>query len=102
MKRRFVLALAAALGALAFAPPIQERATITGKVVDSRSGSPLMLAVVQLTQSMGAMTDAEGNYRMENVVPGTYSLRAMRPGYEAKVINRSMLQCVARTSSMSN
>jgi outer membrane receptor protein involved in Fe transport len=58
---------------------------LTGKVVDAETGEALVGANVILEgTTMGAACDIEGNYRINNVVPGEYTLVFSMIGY-AKV-----------------
>jgi len=56
---------------------------IVGKVVDKQTGEPLPGANVLLVgTTMGASTDANGEYIIINVPVGTYSLKATYIGYQ--------------------
>ena len=58
------------------------RATITGTVTDSATGTALGLANVMLAgTSYGAATDAQGKYTITQVPAGVYTIRATRVGY---------------------
>ncbi|MCL5030707.1 MAG: TonB-dependent receptor [Bacteroidetes bacterium] len=60
------------------------RGRIKGKVVDSQTGEGLIGAnVVIVGTTMGANTDANGEFLLQNVEPGVYSLRASYVGYKA-------------------
>ncbi len=55
---------------------------IVGKVTDAKTGRPLpAVNVVLVGTTMGAATDAEGDYYIINVPPGEYRLRASMMGY---------------------
>jgi len=56
---------------------------ISGRVIDAASGEPLPGAnvVIQGT-SLGAATDADGDYFIINILPGTYSVEATMIGYQ--------------------
>jgi hypothetical protein len=61
---------------------------ISGKAVDAVTGEPLIGAnIVLMGTTMGAATDADGNYFIINVPPGTYSIKASLIGYGAVTIN---------------
>lgn len=63
--------------------------TVRGRVVDSTSRQPVEQAEVQLRPSSseqlfgmrGSVTDASGTFVIENVSPGTYTVRAQKTGY---------------------
>ena len=60
---------------------------ITGKVVDKSNGDPLPGASVYLVNtSIGVASDLKGNYTINNVPPGSYTLRASYLGYTPKNI----------------
>lgn len=57
--------------------------TIKGQVVDFRTGDPLPGANVYLNNTfLGAASDADGNFTIYNIPPGTYQLIATYVGYE--------------------
>jgi len=59
---------------------------ISGQVVDKKTGTALPGAtVVVVGTSLGAAADANGNYFILNVPPGSYSVRASVVGYSAVV-----------------
>lgn len=61
----------------------QERGTITGKVIDSRTKEPLIgVNVIIVDSNRGTTTDLDGNYTIANVPVGTYRLRFTYIGYE--------------------
>lgn len=58
---------------------------ITGSVVDQETGEPLPSATVLIVGTdVGAATDFEGAYVIENVSPGAHSVRASIIGYEVE------------------
>ena len=64
-------------------PP--EPATLYGKVTDADTGSGVSGATVSITGPGGSYsdtTDYGGNYRIEGIVPGTYSGLVIHPDYE--------------------
>ena len=82
-----LVALALLVPAAAFAQGTT--GTIRGKVTDAASGEPLaavnMVVIDAATgepTSMGAFTNAEGEYVIINVPPGRYNLRATMVGYK--------------------
>ncbi|MFQ6617122.1 MAG: carboxypeptidase-like regulatory domain-containing protein [Fidelibacterota bacterium] len=62
---------------------------ITGKVVDVRTGQPLIGCNIVIEKTyMGAATDMEGRYIIMNVPPGIYTLRASMMGYKELRVER--------------
>jgi len=60
---------------------------ITGMITDQGAGSPLAGANIIIEgTSMGAAADADGNYVIVNVAPGTYELKAMMIGYTPVIV----------------
>lgn len=85
----FVFALAAQTG------------VICGKITDVKTSEPLIGATVALTgTSMGGVTDMDGNYRIENVVPGMYSLSCSYISYQTQVVPD--VKVVARQEAVVN
>ena len=64
----------------------QSRGTITGKVTEATSGTPLIGANVMLSTSQGASADMQGNYTISGVQPGNYQITASYLGYEEAVL----------------
>ncbi len=67
-------------------PPVQPArvASVTGTVIDSASRIPIAGAQVSVVGATpGAVTDAEGRYRITGLAPGTVQLRVRRIGYTA-------------------
>lgn len=68
----------------------QQLQTIRGNVVDIQSRSPLVGASIVLLESnplIGTISDADGNFRLENVPVGRQSLRISYLGYKEVVLN---------------
>ena len=62
-------------------------ARISGKVTDSSTGEPLFGANLILEgTSIGGATNADGNYLIQDVPAGSYSLKISYIGYEPKTI----------------
>jgi TonB-dependent receptor len=81
----------------------QSRGIIKGHLIDAQSGEPLMFANVALIgTTLGGVTDDKGNYQLNNIKPGTYTLFFSYIGYgdseqqvsieagETKVVNGSL------------
>lgn len=79
-----ILALAVAWsGAMA-----QSTGTLTGRVLDEKSRTPLQFVnVVIKGTTQGAATDEEGNYEIRGVAPGTYSLIVRLVGHQTRQID---------------
>lgn len=85
MRNFFVRCLGAlaVLAAFGFTPLQAQNGTITGTVTDAETGAVLSGVSVQVlgtAQATGALTDAEGRFRIQ-IAPGTYSLVAQYIGY---------------------
>lgn len=65
--------------------PEQSNGLISGSVVDFVTKQPLIGANILIPgTTIGAATDLNGNFRIDNVNPGTYQLRASVIGYESQ------------------
>ncbi len=74
---------------LLFAPSVssQDTGKIRGKLVDAANGEGLIGANVILDgMSLGAAADIDGNFTIEPVPPGTYTLHASMIGYTKKTV----------------
>ncbi len=75
-------ALACALAATALAQGTTGR--ITGRVTDRESGQPVDAAQIRIDgTTIGAISNADGNYIIQRIAPGTYQLRLVRLGYQS-------------------
>lgn len=62
-------------------------ASIQGSVKDAQTGDPLPgTNIIIVGTGMGAASDINGNYFIDNVPPGTYKLRATYIGYEPEEV----------------
>jgi hypothetical protein len=61
--------------------PSSARHPVTGIVVNASTGEPLRRALVTLNGQNAALTDAAGNFSMDNVPDGHYSVRCQKPGF---------------------
>ncbi|MBA7599358.1 hypothetical protein ES703_06390 [subsurface metagenome] len=81
------LGLAAAVGVAALArtwaapPTLPGRATFYGRVTDAVTGSPISGVLVVLN-GMQVFTDAQGNYALTDLEPGSYTIAFGKEGYE--------------------
>ena len=61
--------------------------TFSGKIVDAKTGEPLPAANVQILGTLrGASADANGEFQVLNLPPGTFSVRASMIGYKSQTI----------------
>jgi TonB-linked SusC/RagA family outer membrane protein len=87
-RQRWGVAVVAALGL--FVGSIRAGAqgtsgTITGRVTDGASNSPLVSANVRIVgTTIGTQTGTDGRYTIHGVTPGTVDLQVNRIGYQAK------------------
>jgi len=66
---------------------------ITGRVVDSETGKPLVgVNVIIVGTYIGAATDDDGNYVILNIPPGKYSVRASMIGYTPQQVDNVVVQ----------
>jgi len=78
-------------GAPAAAPAIVGR--ISGNVIDSVTKQPMDYTTITLFRATGKspltgmLTDEKGNFKLDNVKPGTYRLEITFVGYPTKVVN---------------
>ncbi len=78
MKKKFILSFFTA-----FTFTLGQGGTISGKVTDAVNESPLIGANVIIEgTSQGAATDAEGNYKIEKLIPGEYNIMVSYIGYQ--------------------
>ena len=90
--------MAIALSAIAFMDmraqePAQNVGTITGRVIDGKSGQPLTEVGVQIVGlGRGMQTGLDGRFRFTNVPAGTITLHVRRIGYQPKTITGVFLE----------
>jgi hypothetical protein len=104
MSFRPILILAAALATGFGATPAlaqdasQQVSTITGKVIDEKTGQPLSEVTVQIVGQevvgtrLAALTGIDGRYRLVNVRPGTVTITVRRIGFTMKQITGLLLE----------
>jgi iron complex outermembrane receptor protein len=89
------LLLASLMTGMAFA----QTGSIQGKVTDGKTGEALRNANVVLQgTSMGASSDARGQYEIKNVPPGVYTLVVTFLGYEQSRMNVTVAGGAAATA----
>jgi len=72
----------------------QATQNITGRIYDEASKAPLAGAVVVLmnvTPSIGTVTDADGNFTLTGIPIGRQSLKITYTGYEDRVVNDALI-----------
>jgi len=74
-----------------------QAATLTGKVLDERKNSMLTVTVIIQALQVGTLTDEKGEFRLENLPPGTYAVEFQFIGYkkETRDVTVSDVQPVA-------
>mgnify|MGYP000220794211 CR=1 FL=1 len=82
-----ILLLLAAEAALA------QAGRITGTVTDARDRQPLIgVQVIIQGTTQGTTTDLDGNYRILNVRPGTYTVEFRYVGYQTQIIDNVLVR----------
>lgn len=85
--RNTVVALIAILS-MASAPLFAQNATLTGVIYDKESGETLPGATVLIVGTyLGASTDMDGKYTIEDIKPGDYSVKVSFIGYSDQLFN---------------
>jgi len=88
-KRFFALVAALLFGVVVFA----QKGSIKGVLTDVKTGETLIGANVLLQGTdMGAATDLDGNYLIENVAPGDYNLVFSYTSYKTQIVRVSVLK----------
>ncbi len=65
----------------------QTTGKISGKVVDKKTGEPLIgTNIIIMEENVGAATDMNGDYYIINLRPGNYDIKASMIGYEPMII----------------
>ena len=64
-------------------PPLAEKFTLTGTVIDSVTGEPIRRALVQIygRQRQTTFSDGDGHFELEDIPADTYTVTAQKPGY---------------------
>jgi hypothetical protein len=80
----YAAALAAAC--LAAAPAAAQRASVSGQVIDTRSGQPVAHAAVHVGDNRTTtVADAQGRFVLDHLRAGSRAIWAEAPGYSAKM-----------------
>lgn len=78
--------LALSLSFLALSLSGQDRASLSGQVLDAQTKEPLIGAAIVLVGTYsGASADLDGNYVINNIKPGSYDVKFQFIGYETKL-----------------
>lgn len=91
-KKLLLVALVALLAPIGL---VAQTGSLTGSVTDQSTGEPLIGAAVLVTElQRGATVDLNGNYTIENLPVGTYTIRYSYVGYRTVVSNITIQQGV--------
>lgn len=72
---------------------VQENGAIRGKITDSKTGEALIGANILIQgTNLGTATDDKGNYRLEKLEPGTYTVIVKYLGYITKTESVNVLE----------
>lgn len=86
MTHKFLSLVATLLLVLFSRPIMAQNGTIKGSIIDEITKEPLIGAAVLIEGiTKGASTDLDGNYEIQNVDAGTYTLRASYVSYETVI-----------------
>ncbi len=67
--------------------------SLKGKVIDYKSGEPLIGANIMLAGTVfGAATDLDGNYYIYDILPGVYDIQVSYVGYDNQIIRGLRIQ----------
>ncbi|HKL88323.1 MAG TPA: SusC/RagA family TonB-linked outer membrane protein, partial [Salinibacter sp.] len=87
--RSTAVLLAVVFSLFAFPAQAQEGGTVTGTVTDAQNGETLPGANVSIVGTQrGTATNANGQYTIENVQPGSYTLRASFVGFQRQAVEQ--------------
>ncbi len=97
--RRFLVALAVAVGLTGLAARGANSQTVRGRVVDARSGAPVVGAIVSLVgadsvRRSPVLTDADGRFALRSDAAGRFGLRVDRVGFASDVVASDLVLAV--------
>ena len=99
MKKVYASFLILVMLLVSSAPVLAQAGFISGQVTDANDGEPLIGANVLIEgTTIGASTDLDGNYRILNVRPGTYTIVVRYVGYQTQFIQNVLVQSGLRTN----
>ena len=83
---KIIRGLIVGFGLCCFAATVfAQTGAIIGKVIDAETGQPLVGAnILVVGTGVGSATDAEGDFEIRNLTPGTHTLRISFVGYAAQ------------------
>ena len=82
ISRALALATLSSAACAALAQGQSQQGSITGRVTDGSTGQPVPLVhLTVIGTNLGTQSNAEGEYTIRSVNPGTVELRALRVGY---------------------
>jgi hypothetical protein len=86
--------LAAALVCVAVSARAQGTGSISGQILDSSNGRPVMGANVLVldTEVPAAATDSDGRFGIRDVPPGEYSVRITAPRYGSALVEKVLVE----------
>ncbi|MEO0203273.1 MAG: carboxypeptidase-like regulatory domain-containing protein, partial [candidate division WOR-3 bacterium] len=89
--KRLVSAFLLILGFWSFA--YAQYGKISGKVVDAKTGQPIIAAAVYLDEiGIGTYTDENGEFVLLRVPPGTYTLKVEFTGYSPFILKNLVVE----------
>jgi len=92
-KRMRICAAIAATVAITACPLIAEAGTLQGTITDRSNGEALLSATIMVesdapgTEPQGTVTDNDGNFKIEEIPPGEYSITVSYIGFVAHKVN---------------
>ncbi|MFA9187321.1 TonB-dependent receptor [Flavobacterium sp. FBOR7N2.3] len=94
MKTKFALVILTSLFILLFSNRTwaQEKGTITGQITLNNDQSPENISVILKGTRLGTVTDENGNYKIKNVKPGSYTLKISAIGYITKELKINLAE----------
>ncbi len=99
MKHAYAVLLLFKILLFSTTPLLAQSGFISGQVTDAEDGDPLIGANVVIDgTTLGSSTDVDGNYRILNVRPGTYTIVVRYVGYQTKFIENVLVQSDSRTN----